>query len=295
MTKQSTEFFDRNKIQFRQTVPVVCFGLFVSVATATGQPTDSEHDLSDIVVGQGVDVSRSALIIRRLGDGTEWTAGNLRLDDRFPPASSSKIPHTLIALETGIADGSDAPFVWDGIERHFASWNQDQTLASAFSRSAVWVYQQITTELGRQAMSDWLTRFDYGNHDVGGQDDLTTYWLRGPLEISAREQADFLESLASRHLPVSQRTYDIAEIVMRANGGEDWTLYAKTGWRHDGINIDIGWYVGWLETVIEGDAETFVFAFNMDMPNPSEDLDRRLSTVHTALVEIGALPISATE
>lgn len=281
-------FLTSTRLETWLTRSFFCIAISLSAVTAMAQATDL--DLSGIVAENGVDVSRSALIVRHLQDGTEWTAGGVRLDDRFSPASSSKIPHTLIALETGLATGADTAFVWDGIDRHFASWNQDQTLASAYARSAVWVYQQITTELGGDTMSDWLSRFGYGNHNVGGEDDLTTYWLRGPLAISAREQTDFLERLATQRLPLSDRTYEIAETIMRVDGDDDWTLYAKTGWRHDDVNIDIGWYVGWLETTVSGEAETYVFAFNMDMPNPAEDLDRRIDTVLAVLSEIGALP-----
>lgn len=251
-------------------------------------------DLSEVVAARGVDTARAALLIVRLEDGARWGSGGARIDERFAPASTSKIPHTLIALETGLADGADTPFAWDGVERGIRSWNQDQTLATAFRRSAVWVYQEITTRLGGAAMADWLARFGYGNQDVGAEDDLTTYWLRGPLAISAREQTAFLERLVRRELPLSDRTYAIAEEIMRADTGDGWSLYGKTGWRRDGVNTDLGWYVGWLETTAgvagDGRAETYVFAFNMDMPDPEHDRVLRIGTVRAALTAIGALP-----
>ena len=251
-------------------------------------------DLSDVVTARGVDASRAALLIVRLEDGAEWGAGGARIDERFAPASTSKIPHTLIALETGLTYSAETPFQWDGVDRGIRSWNQDQTLATAFRRSAVWVYQQVTSRLGRVAMANWLAQLDYGNHDVGDDDDLTTYWLRGPLAISAREQTDFLERLVRRELPLSDRTYTIAEEIMRADAGDGWSLYGKTGWRRDGVNTDLGWYVGWLETTAgeagEGPAETYVFAFNMDMLDPEHDRVLRIGTVRAALTAIGALP-----
>ena len=248
--------------------------------------TPATTDLSDVLVRQGVDPARAALLVVRLDDGAQWAAGGRRIDTRFPPASTSKIPHTLIALETGIADGADTMFPWDGVERWSKAWNQDQTMTTAFRRSAVWVYQQIATRAGRDTMAGWLARFDYGNGDVGGPDDLTRYWLVGPLEISAREQTAFLARLATRRLPLSQRTYAIADQIMRADGGDGWSLYAKTGWRHDGVTTDIGWYVGWL--VARG--RTYCFAFNMDMPTPEQDRAKRTAVVRTALTAIGALP-----
>lgn len=117
------------------------------------------------------------MLVLRLGDGRRWESNAARVDLLFVPASTSKIPHTLIALETGYAEGPDEFFAWDGIEREFDVWNQDQTLATAYARSAVWVYQRIAHDLGSEIMESWLERFEYGNHDVGGPEDLTRYWV----------------------------------------------------------------------------------------------------------------------
>ena len=273
-------------------------GTASAAAEGTRTKGPAPTDISAVVRAEGVDPARAALLIIRRRDRAEWRSGGDRIGRRFPPASTSKIPHTLIALETGLAGDGETRFEWDGVERALPVWNQDQTLATAFARSAVWVYQRITSRLGRGVMSDWITRFGYGNADVGGENDLTTYWLRGPLAISAREQTVFLEKLIDRTLPLSDRTYDIGRRVIRTESGEGWSLYSKTGWRQDGVNTDIGWYVGWLETanpdtgtnkgMMTGD--TYVFAFNMDMPDPAQDVPKRIRAVKAALSRIGALP-----
>ena len=247
-------------------------------------------DLTEFVAGRGVDPARSALLIVRLEDAAQWSSGGARIDQRFEPASTSKIPHTLIALETGAVEGPEVPFAWDGADRGIRSWNRDQTLATAYTNSVVWVYQRIVGGLGGPTMADWLARLDYGNADIGGPDDLTTYWLRGPLAISVREQTLFLDRLVHRSLPFSDRTYDLGLEVMRADAGDGWTLYAKSGWRSDGVRVDLGWYVGWLETTAPGMAGTYVFAFNLDMPDPEHDRALRIATVRAALRAIGALP-----
>ena len=56
------------------------------------------------------------------------------------------------------------------------------------------------------------------------------------------------------------------------------------------MNVDIGWYVGWLESTVQGIDHTYVFAFNLDMPDPQLNLAQRIDTVIAALIEIGALP-----
>ena len=272
-------------------VVLTAAGTFAAVAmTAEASAQQPATDLSAIVMAEGVDPARSALLIVRLQDGAQWASGGARISERFEPASTSKIPHTLIALETGLVDGPETAFAWDGVERSIAAWNQDQTMATAYARSAVWVYQQITASLGRATMAERLERFDYGNHEVGGDADLTTYWLAGPLAISVREQTGFLARLAQQELPLSEQTYAAAATIMQADAGEGWTLYAKTGWRSDGERMDIGWYVGWLETTVRGEVETYVFAFNMDMPDPEHDLPGRIGAVRAALTAIGGLP-----
>jgi len=258
-------------------------------APAAAQPAGP--DLDAALASAGVDAQTATFIARRLEDGAEWVVNADRSAIRFPPASTSKIPHTLIALETGFAD-PDTPFEWDGQTRAFDVWNQDQTMTSAFRVSAVWVYQRMTATLGGETMAAWLDRFDYGNETIGGEADLTQYWLDGPLEISAREQVDFLERLALDRLPVSAQTMVQARGIMQVATGEDdrgpWTLYAKTGWRFRDAALDTGWYVGWVERP----GETWAFALNMDMPERA-DVARRRPAAIAALIALDVLPEGA--
>ncbi len=269
---------------------VTAFLFMALLSGCSGEPTpqSAQIDISDIVSSNGVDINASTLVITRLSDNTRWISNAPRSKIQFSPASTSKIPHTLIALETQYAK-PETGFQWDGTVRFAASWNQDQTLTSAFQRSAVWVYQDITSGLGRDVMENWLGKFEYGNANIGGPEDLTTYWLNGPLEISASGQIDFLTKLANGELPISEKTYQDSRQIMAVKRGKNWTLYAKTGWRHDGVNVDIGWYVGWLESSANGANEIYVFAFNMDLLDP-KDRQKRKSTVHLALKSIGAIP-----
>ncbi len=48
-----------------------------------------------------------------------------RADERFSPASSFKVPHTLFALDAGIAKDEFQVFAWDGVTRWLPAWNQD--------------------------------------------------------------------------------------------------------------------------------------------------------------------------
>ena len=256
-------------------------------AAAAAPAIGDQPDLAEVITAGGADPASATLLIVRLSDGATWVSNPARANRRYPPASTSKIVHTLIAIETGYAR-PDSAFEWDGTVRFVDAWNRDQTLASAFAVSAVWVYQRITADLGHATIAEWLEHLDYGNQYIGGETDLTTYWLKGPLAISAREQIDFLTRLATDDLPLAAATLAAAKPIMVADSGEGWTLYAKTGWRLDPDNADLGWYVGWLE-LAGASPDSWVFAFNLDM-NSEADVAKRRPIVREALRQVGALP-----
>ncbi|KIC46206.1 penicillin-binding transpeptidase domain-containing protein [Tateyamaria sp. ANG-S1] len=239
-------------------------------------------DVAKTVEMAGVEPNASTIVVRRLSDDQVWVSNAERSSQRFAPASSSKIPHTLIALETGVA-APDTVFAWDGKHRSFDGWNRDHSLSSAFPNSVVWVYQEIARRVGLAGMTEWLGRFGYGTAETGTEDTLTTYWLDGTLQISATEQIAFLERLAERDLPLSDSTYAAADAIMQSDAGDGWTLHSKTGWNFNRAAMDIGWYVGWVRC----DAETFVFALNMDMPDRSY-LPLRASAARVVLDAVGA-------
>lgn len=213
-----------------------------------------------------------------------WMASDpARAFQTFLPASTFKIPMALIALETGVAKDESHPFRWDGRHRSQPGWNQDQTLASAYRVSAVWVFQHLAREVGQPTVQRLLRDFRYGNAAAGPQGD--NFWLEGDLRISAVEQVEFLRRLHDRALPLSDRTYDIARRVMLRDRSDGWALYAKTGWTAGGSK-SLGWFVGWAER--ERDPRPVYFALNLDMLR--DDFGpRREDIVKRTLKEIGAI------
>ncbi|MBU2605597.1 MAG: class D beta-lactamase [Alphaproteobacteria bacterium] len=246
--------------------------------------------LSASVAAAGVDPETSTLVVYRLEDQRTWISNPERAKARFTPASTSKIPHTLIALETGAVSGPDEVFEWDGVKRFADGWNETQDFASAYTRSTVWIYQAVTPRIGSAALQGWLAAFDYGNADTGAPEDVSSYWLKGPLAVSAEEQTAFLAQLSHRMLPLSAHTYERAVPMMVADSGPGWTLYGKTGWKWVEGETDIGWYVGWLEQTTGDAPGTYAFAFNMDMADPQADVPKRKAAVLRALSDLGALP-----
>lgn len=261
--------------------------ILMSILTFFWACQNSDPDIF-VPIFETYDASPEAttLVIKRLSDDKVWISNIERAEARYIPASTSKIPHTLIALETNLAT-PETFFKWDGRERAFKAWNQDQTLAQAYKRSAVWVYQELTQALGPDVMTSWLSKFQYGNFDVGDVDNITEYWLTGPLQISALEQVSFLEKLSKRQLLVSAETYEKALPIFKNEMTGTHTLYAKTGWMYDEEAMDIGWFVGWVD--LDETSETYVFALNMNMPNQGDNKKRK-PIVMKALKEIGAWP-----
>jgi beta-lactamase class D len=112
----------------------------------------------------------------------------------FLPASTFKIPNTVIGLETGVIPDEHFSQRWDGVKRGRTEWNRDQDLASAMKYSVVWFYQEVARRIGQPRMQKWLNTLDYGNHDTSGGIDM--FWLQGGLRITPRQQVDFLWQLS---------------------------------------------------------------------------------------------------
>ena len=113
------------------------------------------------------------------------------------PASTFKIPNSIIALETGVVEDPDKDvFKWDGVTRAIEPWNKDHTLRSAIAVSAVPVYQEIARRIGAERMQKYLDLFDYGNRDIGGG--IDQFWLTGNLRIDPDPADRFRRPAAPR-------------------------------------------------------------------------------------------------
>lgn len=183
---------------------------------------------------------------------------------RFIPASTFKIPNTLIALETGVADGPDFAIAWDTTrvkpERYWPrSWRRDQTLRTAFQNSVFWYYQEIARRVGHARIQEYVDRWDYGNRKLTPAVD--TFWLHGDLRISPMEQVDFLVRLRSNQLDgVSKRTTDILRDIMILEQADGYTLRGKTGTAEVTPTRELGWLVGYLER----GSDVYYYALNME-------------------------------
>jgi beta-lactamase class D len=118
------------------------------------------------------------------------------------PASTFKIPNSLIGLETGATAGADTGRHFDPEKHGYAQWGrEDLTLTEAVRQSVVWYFREQAAEVGPERMQQMLDRLDYGNHSIG--DDVTMCWLDGSLVITGREQLDFLRRMWTAKLDVA--------------------------------------------------------------------------------------------
>ena len=88
-----------------------------------------------------------------------------RANARFSPASTFKIPHTLLALQDGAVRDEFQVFQWDGVRKAFSGHNQDQDQRSAMRFSTLWVYQRFAKQIGESQAKKYLSSIDYGNAD----------------------------------------------------------------------------------------------------------------------------------
>ncbi len=208
----------------------------------------------------------------------------------YLPASTFKIANSLIALETGAADGPDFALAWDPAAtppapRWPRSWRQDHVLSTAFQNSVYWFYQELARRIGEEPMRDYLARFDYGNQNMGGG--LDRFWLEGDLRISAYEQVTFLERFHSGRLGLSPDTTEWVKEMMLLEEGPAYRLSGKTGTADVTPTRELGWIVGF----VEHDDEIAFYALNMEGERVWEDWppQTRAVLVRLLLADLGIL------
>ena len=192
-----------------------------------------------------------------------------RASELFSPASTFKIPHSLIALNEGIVK-KDSVIVWDKKIREYESWNKDQILLTAFKSSCVWCYQEFASKIGVEKYKKYLKELNYGNKKIG--DDVTRFWLDESLEITTFEQIKFLKRFYTNNLPFKIEDINLLKEIMIDEKNENYTIRAKTGWEGR-----YGWYVGYVETK----DDVWFFAMNIDTKSKDDLPKRKTITLET--------------
>nr|WP_230971157.1 class D beta-lactamase [Nitrogeniibacter aestuarii] len=200
---------------------------------------------------------------------------------RFVPASTFKIPNSLIGLSVGAVTSVDDVLPYGGQDQPFDAWEKDMGLRDAIAISNVPIYQELARRIGLAKMQEHVSKLGYGNADIGTSVD--TFWLDGPLKISAQEQAVFLSRLAQDQLPVSVEIQQSVRDIVLQDQGENWQLYGKTGWEN-APEPGVAWWVGWVVK----ENRVYSFALNIDIRKPS-DAKKRLEIGKASLKALGFL------
>jgi len=230
-------------------VVVAIFGVIGNAVNSQGIDAVADLFAAENIVGT---------LIVATADGTPVHVFNEgRSREQFSPASTFKIPNTLIALDAAVVTSKESPFTWDGNDKRRPAWNRNQTLESAFRVSCVWCYQEIAREVGSDRYATDLKSLKYGNQQIGDRVDM--FWLNGDLQISASEQIKFLSAMVNYELPYKREHVDLLKSIMLVERTADYSVYAKAGWT--GSELHTGWYVGYVE---KGD-DVWLFAMNMRM------------------------------
>jgi beta-lactamase class D len=208
---------------------------------------------------------------------------NKRCKKRFFPASTFKIPNSLIGLETGVIKDENFVIKWNEVKYPIEAWNQDHTLKSAIKVSCVPYYQELARRVGETKMKEYIRKLQYGNMDISGGVDK--FWLEGGLKISQYEQIDFLKKLYQYNLPFSKRNIDIVKSIIILEDSTGYKLSGKTGWAiRKGNNT--GWFVGYIE---KGD-DVYFFATNIESDKQDDNFaSLRIPITKKILKELGII------
>ena len=184
------------------------------------------------------------IVIESLNTKKVYVYNDKRANMPLSPASTFKIPNTLIALNEGIVSTNSIIF-WDKTDKGMEPWNKNQTLESAFKVSCVWCYKEFASKIGLEKYKNYLEKLDYGDKIVGN--DVSDFWLDGSLKITVFEQIKFLKKLYKNDLPFKIEDINTLKQIMIEEKNENFILSAKSGWSTR-FEFESGWYIGFVET-----------------------------------------------
>lgn len=215
-------------------------------------------------------------------------------ETRYAPASTFKIPLSLMGYDAGIFQDETHP-EWERgkYEYHHNACKGSHDPKTWMRDSCVWYSQILTQKLGEQKFVAYIKKFDYGNQDLSGDkgknNGLTHAWLSSSLQISPVEQTDFLQKLNDKKLQVSDNAYAMTQKIMFIQEfSAGWKIYGKTGSgvlpipeRTAKTDIQHGWFVGWIEK----NGRKIVFA-NHIADDKKEDVHASFRARNEALIKL---------
>lgn len=163
----------------------------------------------------------------------------------YLPASTFKIPNSIIGLETEILKDENSVFKWNGEHRAMEAWRKDLTLKQAFQASCVPCYQELARKVGVERMNKQLDTLQFGKMDVN-PNTIDNFWLIGNSKITPFEQIDFLQRLYNNKLSIKPSTFKTLISILKIKTTDNYTLSGKTGLAV-ADPTEVGWFVGYVE------------------------------------------------
>lgn len=244
-------------------------------ATESMTFTDSSYNkIESVFLKSGIE---GCFILYDVENDTSIIYNQPRTVQPFLPASTFKIPNSLIALECEVIRDENEIILWDSVKRKVPAWNRDHNLRTGISFSVVWFYQELAKRIGAERMQSWVKDIHYGNMNIGKK--VEDFWLVGDLSITPMEQLDFLKRFSAGDLPFKKEHLETVKEILIEDQNERYVFRAKTGWADKGQPI--GWYVGYI--INRG--RTFIFVNNIDI-NSNEDAKARKTIVREVFKEL---------
>ena len=231
---------------------------------------------------------KGSFIVHDMNNDKSFVYDEDRVKKRFTPASTFKIPNSIIAIEENILKGAESIIEWDSVEYRNPQWNKDLTLKEAFRVSCLPCYITIADQVGEETYKKYLKLFEYGNQSTIVEMDNSlikkAFWVHGEIRISQEEQINFLRKLYDYKLPASKYAIDVTKGILVDEKTNQYTLRGKTGRGTDLLTKkEIGWYIGYLEK----DGNIYFFATNIESLTPLDNFnDSRKAITKQLLKEL---------
>lgn len=211
-----------------------------------------------------------ALFDNGTGDFTIYNLNRYK-DSAYSPASTFKVVHSLIALETGVV--SD--------EKMAIQLDSAITMETAFKNSIVPYYQEVARRIGKDTMQFWLDSLKYGNHTI--EKSIDSFWLNNTIKLTPDEQLGIMKRLFFNQLPFQKRSHEIVKRMMLRESNANYQLSYKTGLTYNEKGDQLGWVVGWIEE----NKHPYFFVLNMEAPSNIPLVDTRISILKKILSNQG--------
>jgi beta-lactamase class D len=287
-------------------VPLVIVGLLACTSTPAPDPTPSTKTPSPEPVAEERPFDTplqhpGCFLLLDLSTGVTQVSEAQSCDLPTSPASTFKIPNSLIGLETGVTANAEAIRQFDPDKHGYAEWGrEDLTLTEAVRQSVVWYFRELAADVGPERMQALLHRLDYGTASIG--DDVTMFWLDGSLTISGRQQLDFLRRMWTGELDVAPEHVRTLEGILTqplrslegrvsdpAQYEAAWSAEVeaqfKTG-TNDYKGGSVTWLVGRVRTKKAGDV---IFVSRVLSDQPPSNISPATEAALRELINLGVL------